>query len=121
MKPASAVVLRAPDWTMCAVPQGEPRSLVAGNFTGRALPGQSQLRCFLAQPEAASYPDFNAWMYSLDTLFPVLALGQKEFWRPNPAEPGGGFAMGYFYLQSVVGWALSLLAIAGFSGLVRAR
>ena len=68
-----------------------------------------------------SYSAFNTWMYSLDTLFPVLMLGQKEFWRPNPEEPAGSFAMGYFYLQSVVGWALSLLAIAGFSGLVRSR
>jgi hypothetical protein len=25
----------------------------------------------------------------------------------------------YFYFQSVIGWALSLLAIAGFSGLVK--
>ncbi|WP_374332543.1 hypothetical protein [Aestuariivirga sp.] len=121
MKPASAVVLRAPDWTLCAVPQGQQRSLIAGTFEGRAQPGQSQLHCFLAQPEAASYPAFNAWMYSLDTLFPVLMLGQKEFWRPNPDVPGGSFAMGYFYIQSVVGWALSLLAIAGFSGLVRSR
>lgn len=121
MKPASSVVLRAPDWTMCAVPQGETRSLAGGTFQGRALPGQSQLACFLAQPEAASYPPFNPSMFSLDTLFPVLMLGQKEFWRPDPSVPWGGFAMGYFYLQAVVGWALSLLAIAGFSGLVRSR
>jgi len=121
MKPASAVVLRAPDWTMCAVPQGETRVLAAGTFQGRALPGQAQLSCFLAQPEAASYPPFNPAIFSLDALFPVLMLGQKDFWRPNPSLPFGSFAMGYFYLQAVVGWALSLLAIAGFSGLVRAR
>jgi len=121
MKPASSVVLRAPDWVMCAVPQGETRRLAAGTFEGRAIRGQTQLDCFLAQPEAATYPAFNPAMFSLDTLFPVLMLGQKEFWRPNPSRPWGSFAMGYFYFQALAGWALSLLAIAGFSGLVRSR
>ena len=60
-------------------------------------------------------------MYSLDALFPVLQIGQKEFWRPDPAKRWGSFTMAYFYLQATVGWALSLLAIAGFSGLVRSR
>lgn len=121
MKPNSPVILRSPEWTMCGVPQGETRQLATGSFDGRAAAGQSQLRCFLIQHEAASYPAFNAWIYSLDTLFPVLQIGQKEFWRPDPAKRWGSFTMGYFYLQATVGWALSLLAIAGFSGLVRSR
>ena len=68
---------------------------------------------------AMSKPAFNPWMYSLDTLLPVIEIGQKSFWRPNPAKPGGGLAIAYFYFQSLVGWALSLLAVAGFSGLVK--
>ena len=95
--------------------------MAAGPATGRAGPGQSQLHCFLGQPEATSYPAFNAWMYSLDTLFPVLEIGQKEYWRPDPGKRWGSLAMVYFYFQAMVGWALSLLAIAGFSGLVRSR
>jgi len=121
IKPNSSVVLRSSEWTMCGVARSEERMLTAGPAAGRAGPGQTQLHCFLAQPEASSYPAFNAWMYSLDTLFPVLEIGQKEYWRPDPAKPWGPFAMGYFYFQAVVGWALSLLAIAGFSGLVRSR
>ncbi|MNL74764.1 hypothetical protein D3C87_2004470 [compost metagenome] len=58
-------------------------------------------------------------MYSLDTLLPVLDMGQRSFWRPNPTKPGGRVAINYFYFHSVVGWALSLLAVAGFSGLVK--
>ena len=58
-------------------------------------------------------------MYSLDALLPVTEIGQKEYWRPDPPKPGGILAINYFYFQSVVGWALSLLAIAGFSGLVK--
>ncbi|MFO1090041.1 MAG: hypothetical protein U1E46_10760 [Hyphomicrobiales bacterium] len=122
LKPNSPVVLRSPEWTMCGVPEGETRLLAGATPTpGRAKPGETQLRCFLGQQEASSYPIFNAWMYSLDTLFPVLEIGQKEYWRPDPTKAFGSFAMGYFYFQAIVGWALSLLAIAGFSGLVKSR
>jgi hypothetical protein len=120
-KPNSAVVLRAPEWTLCGLDASEQRVLVANRQAapGLATGGQTQLSCFRQQWEASSYPEFNAWMYSLDTLLPVLEMGQKAFWRPNPTEPGGELALGYFYFQSIVGWALSLLAVAGFSGLVK--
>jgi hypothetical protein len=49
----------------------------------------------------------------------VLDRGQKAFWRPNPVGRHGRVAISYFYLQAIVGWALSLLAVAGFSGLVK--
>ena len=118
--PNSAVVLRAPEWTLCGIEQGEQRPLVAtGLSQGLATPGQNQLACFRQRWEASSYPAFSPWMYSLDTLLPVLDMGQRSFWRPNPAKPGGRIAISYFYFQSVVGWALSLLAVAGFSGLVK--
>lgn len=118
--PNSAVVLRAPEWTLCGAEQAEQRTLIAtGQANGLAARGQSQLACFRDRWEASSYPAFSPWMYSLDTLLPVLDMGQRTFWRPNPTKPGGLLAMNYFYFQSVVGWALSLLAVAGFSGLVK--
>lgn len=118
--PNSAVVLRAPEWTLCGIEQSEQRSLVASGMSqGLAAPGQNQLACFRQRWEASSFPVFSPWMYSLDTLLPVLDMGQRTFWRPNPAKPGGRVAINYFYFHSVVGWALSLLAVAGFSGLVK--
>lgn len=120
LMPNSAVVLRAPEWTLCGIEQNEQRQLVAsGTSQGLAAPGQNQLTCFRQRWEASSYPAFSPWMYSLDTLLPVLDMGQRTFWRPNPSKPGGRVAINYFYFQSVVGWALSLLAVAGFSGLVK--
>ncbi|QEL21799.1 hypothetical protein FQV39_03840 [Bosea sp. F3-2] len=120
LMPNSAVVLRAPEWTLCGIEQGEQRPLVAsGPSQGLAAPGQNQLACFRQRWEASSYPAFSPWMYALDTLLPVLDMGQRSFWRPNPTKPGGRVAINYFYFQSVVGWALSLLAVAGFSGLVK--
>lgn len=122
-KPASFVVLRSPEWLLCGFEPSEERVLLANQQStrGRASPGQTQLDCYRSQLEATSYPRFNAWMYSLDTLFPVLEIDQKNAWRPDPSKPWGSQAIAYFYLQSILGWALSLLAVAGFSGLVKSR
>ncbi|MFN3671227.1 MAG: hypothetical protein ACK4VM_04885 [Bosea sp. (in: a-proteobacteria)] len=120
-KPNSAVVLRSAEWTLCGAARtqqrllGEPPRL----SDGRAAPGQTQLACYRQQGEASSYPAFNPWFYSLDTLLPVLDLGQKSFWRPDPTGRSGVVAINYFYFQAIIGWALSLLAVAGFSGLVK--
>lgn len=123
MKPNSSVVLRSPEWTMCNLERGQKRFMPTAQQTleGRAEPGQTQLDCFRAQPEASSFPAFNPWMYSLDALFPVLEIGQKDYWRPEPRLPWGNIAIGFFYLQAVLGWGFSLLAVAGFSGLVKSR
>jgi hypothetical protein len=123
LKPNSAVVLRSLEWTMCDLEQAEARYMPSSGqvWTGRALPGQSQLVCFLNQPESSSYPEFSPWMYSLDALLPVMEIGQKQYWRPNPVKPRGPFTLNYYYFQSIIGWALSLLAVAGFSGLVKSR
>lgn len=120
-KPNNAVVLRSPEWTLCGVPAAEQRPFGAPPvaMSGRASPGQSQLACYREQAEASSYPVFNPLFYSLDTLLPVLDLGQKSFWRPHPINRSGVVAINYFYFQAIVGWALSLLAVAGFSGLVK--
>jgi hypothetical protein len=122
-RPTNPVVLRQPEWTLCGIDKAEQRVLAATGqpANGRAELGQTQLACFRSQWEAASFPVFSPWMYSLDNLLPVLDLEQKSVWSPNPDEPWGAFARVYFYLQAILGWTLSLLAVAGFSGLVRLR
>ncbi|TCL74579.1 hypothetical protein [Rhizobium sp. BK251] len=121
MKPNSPVVLRSPEWTMCDLERTESRFMPSSGqvLTGRADVGQNQLSCFRNQPEASGYPEFSPVMYSLDVLLPVLSIGQKEYWRPDSMKPNGTFTLKYYFLQSVIGWALSLLAVAGFSGLVK--
>ena len=120
-KPASPLLLRSPEWLLCAIPPEESRTPpgAASPQPGRAVPGQNQLDCFRAQWEARSYPGFNPWMYSLDTLFPVLEIDQKSFWRVDPTRDWGRPTKAYFYFQSMIGWILSVLAIAGFTGFVR--
>jgi hypothetical protein len=123
MKPNVPFVLRSPEWTMCNVPDTESRYMPSFGqvMNGRARPGETQLSCFRNQPEAGSYPEFNSVMYSLDVLLPVLSIGQKDYWRPDSAKPTGAFALRYYFFQSVIGWALGLLAVAGFSGMVKSR
>jgi hypothetical protein len=123
IRPTSPVVLRQSEWTLCGIEESEERVLAATGqlASGRAAPGQTQLDCFLDQWEAASFPVFSPWMYSLDNLLPVLDLEQKSVWSPNPDVPPGEFARAFFYVQAILGWTLSLLAVAGFSGIVRPR
>ena len=79
----------------------------------------SQLDCFLAQPEAQSYPAFRSGIYSADTLLPIVHLEMQEFWIPDGDHPVGRWARSFLWMQIAMGWALSLLAVAGFSGLVK--
>lgn len=123
LRPNVTVVLRSPEWVLCGVPRGSLLPLASSSDVrpGLAAPGQSQLACYLRQPEAAAYPKFNAWMYSLDAVLPALETGQAASWAPDVRHPAGYAAKTFAYVLTVVGWALSLLAVAGFSGLVRVR
>jgi hypothetical protein len=123
LKPNSPVVLRSPEWTLCGIDAQQSVYLPTTQQTvnGRRGPGQSQLECFRQQLEASSYPEFNPWMFSLDTLFPVVEIGQKAYWRPDPSQAWGNFAKIYYYFEASIGWVLSLLAVAGFSGIVKSR
>ena len=102
IKPNTPVVLRSEEWVACA-----------------DAVGQTQVQCFLEQPRAASYPQFNAFIYSADTLLPIVDLEMQGFWIPDDRTWGGAWARGYLWVHIAVGWALSLLAVAGFSGLVK--
>ncbi|MDV7143243.1 hypothetical protein R3X27_11175 [Tropicimonas sp. TH_r6] len=91
-----------------------------GEKKGLAEPGESQLDCFQRQPEAKRYPQFNPLVYSADTLLPVVALEMQEFWIPDEKAGNWGCSARWFlWAQILAGWALSLLAVAGFSGLIK--
>lgn len=108
VKPNLPQVLRAPEWVDCDADGA------------RRLPGQaSQLDCFRAQPEARAYPTFNAVIYAADTLFPVVSLEMQAYWLPDDSRPFGRLARWYLWLHVALGWALTLLAVAGFSGLIK--
>jgi len=116
IKPNNPFVLRSAEWYACA-PDYEPgaEQTAAPRNSDQQL---SQLACFRAQPEAQSYPVFRAGIYSADTLLPIVHQMQ-EFWIPDGDHPHGRWARTFLWVQIAMGWALSLLAVAGFSGLVK--
>lgn len=101
IKPNLPQIQLNPAWTSCAK---DPRG---------------QLDCFLNHPDAASYPRFNAAIYSADTLIPVVSLEMQSYWIPDDRTDRGMLARGYLWFHIAMGWALTLLAVAGFSGLIK--
>ena len=123
LRPNIPVVLRSPEWVLCGV-EASTRIFVPSlgtERTGLAAPGQSQLACYRTQPEAATFPPFNMWMYSLDVLLPAMQIGHQTYGAPNVRQPWGYVGRIFLYVQVIMGWALSLLAVAGFSGIVKTR
>ena len=123
LRPNSAVVLRSPEWVLCGAPAFSEVYLPSLNQTraGLAFPGDPQMRCFLAQPEAHAFPHFNKWVYSLEAMLPGLQAGQHDYWSPDTRVQLGYVAKLFEYCQRVAGFALGLLAVAGFSGIVRSK
>jgi hypothetical protein len=123
LRPNSVVVLRSAEWVLCGVPATETVFLpsVGQERQGRAAPGQSQLACFRAQPEAAAFPKFSAAMLSADAVILGLGTGQKDTWSPDTRVPIGYWGKVFIYVQTLAGLALGLLAVAGFSGIVKSN
>ncbi len=107
LKPNLPQIQRAPEWVQCA--------------SGRALRTDqpSQYACYVQQPAGQSYPRFNAFIYSADTLIPVVSLEMQAYWLPDERDEFGKLARWYLWLHIAMGWALTLLAVAGFSGLIK--
>jgi hypothetical protein len=122
VKPNNPFILRSAEWVACGNPDDKAQVTIEGATSVKWLreDGQSRLDCFQATNWGASYPDFNVGVYAMDVLFPLVQLEQQAMWIPDE-QVGviGPVAKGMVYLSIILGWALSLLAVAGFSGLVK--
>ena len=96
VKPPSASSVEPPPATM-----GDFYAIGAGNVFSDTIAKQSV------------YPEFNAWLYSLDQFIPILNLGMDDFWRP---QNEGLYIVSI--LEQFVGAFLVALAITGFTGLL---
>jgi hypothetical protein len=123
LRPNSAVFLRSPEWVLCGTPRAQEVYLPSSDQrrSGLAAPGQSQVACFLEQPEVRSFPKFNKWIYSLEAVLPGLEAGQRAYWSPDTRSVLGYAAKRFEYVQRIAGLALGVLAFAGFSGIVRLK
>lgn len=121
LRPAPVVAVRSPEWVLCGAEANARLALpsLGDARPGLARPGESQLACWRRQPEAQAFTKFNAWMFALDTLLPGVNSGQTEAWAPDTRTSIGAAAKSVAHALTVLGWALGLLAVAGFSGIVR--
>ena len=92
-----------PDQAQPAADAGSPR-------LGRLLPRPARGRPLSA---------FDALAHSADTLFPVVSFAVQSYRIPDDREPFGQLARWYRWFHISPGWAPTLLAVAGFSGLIR--
>lgn len=63
----------------------------------------TQVAAFLAQPEGASYPTFNALLDAADTLVPVAALEVQSYWIADDRQPFGCWARVYLWFHIAMG------------------
>jgi hypothetical protein len=59
------------------------------------------------------HPVFNAWIFSADTLLPIIDLGQDGYWRLDGASQWIGSAL------VVAGWILATTAAAGAARILK--
>jgi len=54
-------------------------------------------------------------------VLPALETGQQDYWAPDTRTAWGYAGKAFGYFLTLAGWALSLLAVAGFSGIVKSK
>ena len=73
-----------------------------------------------ARPKALTcppdYPCFNPWVYSAETVIPLITLGQTDNW-----QPAGGLSRYqlWTWAATALGWLFTTLAVAGLTGVIR--
>jgi hypothetical protein len=64
--------------------------------------GDGQVRCF------------NPVFYAVDTVVPLVTLGQRSTWYPNRAGPWGTVVDTWLNVATLLGWVLSSIFLLSF-------
>ena len=72
-----------------------------------------------------NYPEFNAFVYSLDVFIPFFALHQESYWYPKPSAADREILLWilpfWYWLEIGAGWILTSLFLLSVTGLLRPR
>jgi len=111
----------------------------AGYYAGSMVPTDKEayLAFQIDRRPPAYYGTFHALVYSFESSFQIVKLGQSDRWQPDPNSyrslyQGRGPLAGYFHriispqtllrfrwVQIVSGWFFTTMALAGVTGIVR--
>jgi hypothetical protein len=69
--------------------------------------GNGQVRCF------------NAVLYAVDTVIPLISLDQRSTWYPDAHAPDGTFMQWWLNAATVLGWLLSSIFVLALANLAR--
>jgi hypothetical protein len=69
--------------------------------------GEGQVRCF------------NSFFYAIDTVVPLVALGQRSTWYANPNAPWGRVLEWWLNTAALIGWLLTSIFLLSFTRLAR--
>jgi hypothetical protein len=65
------------------------------------------------------YPCFSPVGYAIDTVIPLINVHQADYWRPNASAANGRVLIYLTWAGTGLGWTLTTLIVAGYTGLVR--
>jgi hypothetical protein len=111
-----------------------------GYCVGSMVPTDKSAYCAFEQDRnslPAFYEHFHAVVYSLENSFPLVKLGQLDRWQPDPSPHKyviciwnwptcfslwislAGSIRWLRWIQTLLGWILATLFVAGVTGIVR--
>jgi len=96
LRPQSAARASAPD---------SPGASPGGTLVGAC--GFGQVRCF------------NPFLYAIDTVIPLVSLGQRSTWYPDAHAPYGTLMQWWLDTATVLGWLLSSIFVLSLASLAR--
>ena len=88
-------------------PATEDFSDVASNRPQPDACGEGQVRCF------------NPAFYAIDTVVPLITLGQRTSWYANPNAPWGQALEWWLNTATLIGWLLTSILVLSFTRLAR--
>lgn len=84
----------------------EPDTSATATVRGDAC-GDGAVRCF------------NASFFAIDTVIPLLSLGQRTAWYPDERQPHGTVLSWWLNVSTVLGWLLTSIFVLSFTRLAR--
>ena len=62
---------------------------------------------------------FNAFLYAIDTVIPLVSLGQRTTWYPGAHAPAGTLMQWWLNAATILGWLLSSIFVLSLANLAR--